>query len=266
MSPDDHRLAHELAVLAGELLVGLQEAADPDEPPDRLGDRADLAAHELIVDALARARPDDFVLSEESAADEPVELRHQRVAARRAWVVDPLDGTSGFKRRSEEWAVHIALCIDGDPVVGACPVPTLGEVWSTWSPPPPSAAEPDDTRSPIMIASRSRADARAFVADLATQLGAEVRHAGGAGYKTMAVIRGEADIYAHVGAANEWDSAAPVAVARAAGLWTSRLDGSPLVYNQDDPVVPDILICRADLAEATIAAAAPGLAALRGRG
>ena len=71
---------------------------------------------------------------------------------------------------------------------------------------------------------------------------------GSAGAKVAAVVLGEADVYAHTGGQYEWDSAAPVAVAAAAGLHTSRFDGSPLRYNQPDPWLPDLLVCRPDLA------------------
>ena len=77
---------------------------------------------------------------------------------------------------------------------------------------------------------------------------------GSAGYKVAAVVLGEVDAYVHAGGQYEWDSAAPVAVARAAGLHTSRLNGSPLQYNQPEPYLPDLLVCRQELAEALLTA------------
>jgi 3'(2'), 5'-bisphosphate nucleotidase len=84
---------------------------------------------------------------------------------------------------------------------------------------------------------------------LASALGADVVRLGSAGAKSMAVVVGEADVYAHAGGMYEWDSAAPAAVAAAAGLHVSRIDGSPLVYNRPDPWLPDLLVCRAELAD-----------------
>jgi 3'(2'), 5'-bisphosphate nucleotidase len=87
-------------------------------------------------------------------------------------------------------------------------------------------------------------------------LGGVLVEMGSAGAKVAAVIQGRADVYVHAGGQYEWDSAAPVAVARAAGLHTSRIDGSPLVYNREDPKLPDLVVCRPELAERVLAVTA----------
>ena len=91
---------------------------------------------------------------------------------------------------------------------------------------------------------------------VAEALGAELVAMGSAGAKAMAVVLGHADIYAHSGGQYEWDSCAPVAVAKAAGLHVSRIDGSELRYNQPDPYLPDLLICRPELAAEVLRALA----------
>jgi 3'(2'), 5'-bisphosphate nucleotidase len=87
---------------------------------------------------------------------------------------------------------------------------------------------------------------------LAERIDADLVAIGSAGAKIAAVLVGDADVYVHAGGQYEWDSAAPVAVARAAGLHTSRLDGSPLLYNQPDPRVPDLLVCHTKIADAVV--------------
>jgi 3'(2'), 5'-bisphosphate nucleotidase len=246
-TPDDHTLAARLATQAGELLVGLRERAARDGGPTgrALGREGDRLAHELLVTALAEERPDDAVLSEEGAADP------RRVGARRVWIVDPLDGTREYGEPPRtDWAVHVALVVDGEPVAGAVALPGRGLTLATDPPPDPPPPAP---ARPRVVVSRSRPPAEA--ARVAAALGGELVELGSAGAKAMAVVLGEADVYAHCGGQYEWDSAAPVAVARAAGLHASRLDGSPLVYNRPDPWLPDLLVCRPELADAVIAAA-----------
>ncbi len=195
---------------------------------------------------LAAARPGDAVLSEEGVADPA------RLAAERVWIVDPLDGTREYGEvPREDWAVHVALVVDGVPVAGAVALPARGLTLATEPapPPPPAWGGP-----PRVVVSRSRPPAEATL--IADALGGELVALGSAGAKAMAVVLGDADVYPHNGGQYEWDSAAPVAVAAAAGLHVSRLDGSPLVYNRPDPYLPDLLVCRPDLAERAIAAAA----------
>jgi 3'(2'), 5'-bisphosphate nucleotidase len=175
-----------------------------------------------------------------------------RLGAERVWIVDPLDGTREFGEPPRtDWAVHVALVVGGRPVAGAVALPALELVLGTG---PGPVLPPAHDGPPRVIVSRSRPPAAATW--LAERLDGELVELGSAGAKAMAVVRGEADIYAHSGGQYEWDSCAPVAVATAAGLHTSRLDGSPLVYNNDDPYLPDLLICRAELAEPALAALA----------
>ncbi|MGH9222905.1 MAG: 3'(2'),5'-bisphosphate nucleotidase CysQ [Acidimicrobiales bacterium] len=226
---DDHRLAASVADQAADLLVSIRPTAS--------GAEADRRAHELIVASLAAARPGDAVLSEEGTDDA------SRLSARRVWIVDPLDGTREYTEGRGDWAVHVALWEDGELAAGAVALPADGVVLSTANPPP----LPRPARSSLtVIVSRSRPPEVAY--RVAAALDAEVIQLGSAGAKTAAVITGVADVYVHADGQYEWDSAAPVAVARAAGLHASRLDGSPLRYNQPDPYLPDLIICRPELA------------------
>lgn len=244
MALSDHELAAFLARGAGEVLLAQRSAvAELDFDPRELKDRGDQAAHEFLVGELAHLRPDDAVLSEEGADD------RARLDADRVWIVDPLDGTREFAERHEDgswrddWAVHVALWQrDEGLVAGAVALPARGQVLAT-GPGAPRAAS-SSTRPLRVAVSRSRPPA--IVTQLAERTEVELVAMGSAGVKTMAVVTGEADVYLHGGGQYEWDSAAPVAVARAAGLVTTRLDGSALAYNQPDPWLPDLLVCRPD--------------------
>ena len=207
--------------------------------------RGDAEANTLILDRLHAARPGDFVLSEEAVDN------RDRCSASRVWIVDPLDGTREFGERREDWAVHIGLAIDGAPVAGAVALPAAHKVFVTDDAPP---VFPPLPARPRMVVSRTRA--HAIVQHVAEALGAELVPMGSAGAKAMAVVEGRAEIYLHAGGQYEWDNCAPVAVAQAAGLHASRIDGSPLVYNCADPLLPDLLICRPEYAEAVLAAVA----------
>ena len=145
----------------------------------------------------------------------------------------------------EAEAVHVALWEDGDLTAGAVALPAQGMVLSTAEPPPgpPPDAAPPEIR---IVVSRSRPPG--FVRNISDLLSAELVPLGSAGAKVAAVICGEVDAYVHGGGFYEWDTAAPVAVARAAGLHASRIDGSALEYNQPDLLMPDILVCRPALA------------------
>jgi 3'(2'), 5'-bisphosphate nucleotidase len=193
---------------------------------------------------LAEEAPGDAVLSEEGAAD------HRRLDHRRVWIVDPLDGTREFSEPPRvDWAVHVALAIDGTVAAGAVALPARDIVLSTAEPPP----YPDPWGGPPRIlVSRTRPPFQATLIQEA--IGGDLVPLGSAGAKAMAVVLGEADVYAHAGGQYEWDNCAPAAVAQAAGLHVSRLDGSPLVYNRPDPYLPDLLICRPELAEAVMRA------------
>jgi 3'(2'), 5'-bisphosphate nucleotidase len=244
----DHELAAELAERAGAMLLELRERLTADGADlGTIKDEGDRVSHELLMAELARARPDDAVLSEEARADEIADAA--RLDAPRVWIVDPIDGTREFGEGRSDWAVHVALVEQGVPTVGAVALPGLGMVLHTGAPP----RVPDAPGRLRVIVSRSRPPAEALA--IAESLDAELVEMGSAGAKAMAVVRGEADIYPHSGGQYEWDSAAPVAVAAAAGLHCSRLDGSPLAYNRADPYLPDLLICRPEHAAAVIASA-----------
>lgn len=228
----DAELAAAIAREAGALLLGVQRRMSGKEA----GAEGDRAANALILERLAAARPHDAVLSEERKCD------GSRVETSRVWIVDPLDGTREFSEGRDDWAVHIALAVDGIATIGAVALPALNLVLA--SDPAPAllaAANP-----PRMLVSRSRPAAEALA--VAEHLGAALVPMGSAGAKAMAVVHGEAEIYLHSGGQYEWDNCAPVAVAQAAGLHCSRIDGSPLVYNNADPYLPDLLICRPELA------------------
>jgi 3'(2'), 5'-bisphosphate nucleotidase len=257
--PDD-AVARDLAAAAGEHLLALRAswpAADGDSEQAgtaaglrRAGDRQ---SHEFLVAELARLRPGDAVLSEEGA-DDPA-----RLAAGRVWIVDPLDGTREYGEPGRsDWAVHVALWQEGELAAGAVALPAQGLVLSTAAAPGTEGLpQRDDAAGPgpgpiRLLVSRSRPPE--FVQLLAERIGAQLVPMGSAGAKAAAVIRGQADAYVHSGGQYEWDSAAPVAVARAAGLHASRIDGSSLRYNQADPSVPDILISPARLAPGLLAA------------
>jgi 3'(2'), 5'-bisphosphate nucleotidase len=237
---DDRELARRLAHTAGQLLVIARDSNLVDGKA--LGAMGDVVAHHFLVHALNACRPNDAVLSEEAVAD-PARLTHSRV-----WIVDPLDGTREYSERRSDWAVHVALAIDGVAVIGAVSQPDLGVTYAMDCPAPAASLEPGLR----IVVSRTRPPAEAE--KVAAALGATLVGMGSAGAKTMAVVRGEVDAYVHSGGQYEWDSAAPVAVAKAAGLHVSRLDGSPLIYNRPDPYLPDLLVCRAHLADQLLAA------------
>ena len=236
---DDHRLAAWAATVAGEMLV---EVRGQGLEGNALKDAGDRAAHELLLRLLGRYRPGDAVLSEEGADDKV------RLTSKRVWIVDPLDGTREFSEPPrEDWAVHVALWEEGDLVAGAVAQPGLGQTFDTGAPP---AVPPRTSDRPRIVVSRTRPPA--FVEALASEIGAELVPMGSAGAKVISVVRDVSDAYVHAGGQYEWDSAAPVAVARAAGLHTSRVDGSPLVYNQDDVLLPDLVVCRPELTDSIL--------------
>jgi 3'(2'), 5'-bisphosphate nucleotidase len=236
----DAELAAHLAEVAGKLLIevrtsGLLSLA-------ALGKAGDQTANQFLVHALREQRPDDGLLSEEEKDNA------QRLDKSRVWIVDPVDGTREYGEARTDWAVHVALAIDGVPVIGAVALPDLGVVLRSDRPTPlPPVVTP-----PRMVVSRTR-PAREAV-EVAKAIGATLIPMGSAGAKAMAVVRGEAEIYLHTGGQYEWDSCAPVAVARASGFHVSRVDGSPLVYNRADVYMPDLLICHPDWAERILSA------------
>jgi 3'(2'), 5'-bisphosphate nucleotidase len=236
---DDHALALRLATEAGVRLVALRDDLfERGHPGWRVMDEGDLAGHRFLMAALAEARPQDPVLSEEGVD------RSDRLSSRRVWIVDPLDGTNEYGEGRPDWAVHVALVEDGTPIAGAVALPAMGRAFGTR----PAPVVPDVShRRTRFVVSRFRASYATM--SLAAAMQADVLRMGSAGAKAMAVVMGEADVYAHAGGMYEWDSCAPAAVAVAAGLHASRIDGAPLVYNRPDPWLPDLLVCRPELAE-----------------
>ena len=237
----DHELAAALATDAGRLLLDVRiELAEASTAERKAA--GDKRSHDYLMAALAKARPDDAVLSEEGA-DDPVRPRSERV-----WIVDPLDGTREFSELDrDDWAVHVALWQAGELIAGAVALPAQGITLST----PTVAAPPAAPESPRIVVSRTRPPAIAL--QVREALNGTLVEMGSAGAKVAAVVQGRADVYVHAGGQYEWDSAAPVAVARAAGLHTSRIDGSPLLYNRPDPLLPDLVVCRPEYAEAVLA-------------
>lgn len=231
----DAELARDIAAEAGALLLQIQSDCAG-------GDRGDREANALILARLREARPDDAILSEESADD------LARLDRSRVWIVDPLDGTREFAERRDDWAVHVALAVGGRAESGAVALPKLGVTLSSDAPPPLPAPQ----TPPRLLVSRTRPSA--LCVDVAERIGAVRVGMGSAGAKAMAVVRGDAEIYLHTGGQHQWDNCAPVAVALAAGLHASRIDGSPIVYNQRETSIPDLLICRKEWAETVLAA------------
>jgi 3'(2'), 5'-bisphosphate nucleotidase len=231
----DEELAAHLAEEAGRLLIAQRTGTSLEGAA--LGRAADRAANDFILAGLAEWRPGDALLSEESP-DDPA-----RLAAGRVWIVDPLDGTREYAEKRADWAVHVALAIGGAPIVGAVAVPARGRVFRSDRAAMPAGAP---RARPVMLVSRTRPPAHAEA--VAALLGAELVGMGSAGAKAMAVVAGEADVYYHEGGQHEWDNCAPAAVALAAGLHASRLDGSALVYNRADTNIPDLVIARPEYA------------------
>jgi 3'(2'), 5'-bisphosphate nucleotidase len=248
----DHELARLAAVAAGRALMALRDEIGFDDPK-RLRDEGDRTAHVLLMQLLAEHRPDDAVLSEEGLDGK------ERLRARRVWIVDPLDGTREFGEPGRtDWAVHVALIQDGAPVAAAVALPARDMVMTTFPPETRPEREPGRLR---LVVSRSHTPPEAVV--VAQELDAELVYMGSAGAKTMAVVLGDADAYVHVGGQYEWDSAAPVGVALAAGLRATRVDGSPLLYNRENPWLPDQVVCRPDLHDAIVSAVRSAVATTR---
>lgn len=231
----DAELAAHLAEQAGRILLQVRDSGM--FTGKALGKAGDATANEFLVHALRAQRPDDGLLSEESKDTD------ERLSMERVWIVDPVDGTREYGEERSDWAVHVGLAVNGAATVGAVALPGMGKVLRTDRP----EAIPPAPEKLRMLVSRTRPAAEAVAVSEA--IGAELLPMGSAGAKAMAVVRGEADIYLHSGGQYEWDSCAPVAVALAHGLHCSRMDGSPLIYNQRDTYMPDLLICRQEHAQ-----------------
>ena len=230
----DAELAAHLAETAGRILLEVRASGMFDGKA--LGAAGDETANQFLVHALRHQRPDDGLLSEESKDTD------ERLGKDRVWIIDPVDGTREYGEERSDWAVHVALATGGAANIGAVALPGLDLVLRSDRPQPLG----EGRSKPRMVVSRTR-PAREAVAVCAA-LGGELVEMGSAGAKAMAVVRGEAEIYLHTGGQYEWDSCAPVAVAKAHGLHCSRVDGSPLVYNKRDTYMPDLLICRPEWA------------------
>jgi len=248
VSETDQQLASRVATEAGVMLVDLRDelVAEGIHYWD-LKDEGDIAGHRYIMSALTAARPDDVILSEEAADN------RKRLSADRVWIIDPIDGTNEFAEHPRhDWAIHIALWESGELTAASVALPTLGITFDA----SPAAVVPPSTREkPLLVTSRSRNPYCAVM--VANALGCDVARLGSAGAKAMAIVMGEADIYVHDGGMYQWDSAAPAAVAKAAGLHVSRIDGSELKYNQESLWLPDFLVCRIELAEPALKALNP---------
>lgn len=227
---NDADLAATLADVAGKLLIQVRESGVLSGKT--LGKAGDQTANQFLVHAIREQRPDDGLLSEESKDTE------ERLSKSRVWIIDPVDGTREYGEGRTDWAVHVALAVDDRPEVGAVALPGLDMVLRSDQ----IDTVPEAPEKLRMVVSRTRPAAEAVA--VAETLDAELLPMGSAGAKAMAVVRGEADIYLHTGGQYEWDSCAPIAVAAAHGLHVSRVDGTPLIYNQSDVYMPDLLICR----------------------
>ena len=236
---NDHELAAHLAQVAGKLLLDVR--ASGVLSGNALGKAGDQTANQFLCHAIRDQRPDDGLLSEEEKDN------LERLAKSRVWIIDPVDGTREYGEERTDWAVHVALAVDGKATVGAVALPGLGLVLRSDQP----QAIPEAPATPRMVVSRTRPAKEAL--DVAEKIGAELIPMGSAGAKAMAIVRGEAEIYLHTGGQYEWDSCAPAAVAAAYGLHVSRIDGSPMLYNQTDVYMPDLLICRTEWAEQILA-------------
>lgn len=254
MKLTDHELAEHLASEAGRRLIALREQLFNDgASPWYVMDAGDAIAHRFLIDSLNEYRPHDAVLSEEGVDN------LLRLSANRVWIIDPLDGSNEYGESGRaDWAVHVALwertnVPEGELTAGAVALPAHDLTLSTAHPPP----TPDHHEgNPRLVVSRNRTPREAVV--VAQALGCDVAQLGSAGAKAMAVVLGETDIYVHAGGQHQWDSAAPIAVARAVGLHTSRIDGSPLIYNQRDTWLPDLVVCQQHLAEQVLSALREG--------
>lgn len=231
----DAELAAHLAECAGRILIEVRNSGM--FAGKSLGKAGDQTANEFLMHALRQQRPEDGLLSEESKDTE------ERLEKERVWIIDPVDGTREYGEERSDWAVHVALAVGGAPQIGAVALPGLGQVLRTDR----LIEVPAAPKKLRMVVSRTRPAAEAVM--VAEAIGAALVPMGSAGAKAMAILRGEADIYLHSGGQFEWDSCAPAAVAAAHGLHISRIDGSPLVYNQRDTYLPDLLICRKEHAE-----------------
>ncbi len=229
---NDGELCVHLAQIAGDCLLAILQ--DKSLNNAELGKKGDISANGIIIEELKRHRPNDAILTEESIDDK------SRLKANRVWIIDPLDGTLEYSERRDDWAVHIGLAIDGRAKIGAIAIPSQGKIYSSAKIESPLEARA--TRKPIITASRSRMPQE--LNELAKFMGAQIECSGSAGFKTAQIIGGHADIYFHTGGQSEWDNCAPIAVAKAHGLYAGDIFGNEIDYNKIDVSVPNLLVCR----------------------
>ena len=235
----DADLAAHLAEVAGRILLEVRGSGMFEGKA--LGKAGDQTANQFLMHALQAQRPDDGLLSEESKDTD------ERLAKQRAWIIDPVDGTREYGEERTDWAVHVGMAVDGVAQLGAVALPGRDMVLRSDQP----RALPEAAKRPRFVVSRTRPAKEAQA--VCEAMGGELVPMGSAGAKAMAIVLGEAEVYLHSGGQYEWDSCAPVAVAKAHGLHCSRIDGSPLLYNQKDTYLPDLLICRPELAQEALA-------------
>lgn len=241
-SLSDAALASELARVTGQLLVQVREDLIKEGTSMwNLKDTGDMVGHNFLMEALQALRPNDAVLSEEGH-DNRDRLSHHRV-----WIIDPLDGTNEYGEGRSDWAVHVALWENNQLTAGAVSLPSIDKVFGT---DPAEVVPPKEGNKPRLVTSRNRAPYAAIL--VAERLECEAFRLGSAGAKAMSILMGESDIYVHDGGMYQWDSAAPAAVALAAGLHASRIDGSPLEYNGPDTWLPDFFVCRPEYTDAIL--------------
>lgn len=241
-SLSDAELATQLAIVTGQLLVQVREDLIAEGTTMwNLKDTGDMVAHNFLMEAFDAVRPNDGVLSEEGHDN------RARLSNNRVWIIDPLDGTNEYGEGRSDWAVHIALWENDELTAGAVSLPAINQVFGTF---PPPVVPPKEGAKPRLVTSRNRAPYAAIL--VAERLECDAYRLGSAGAKTMSIIMGESDIYVHDGGMHQWDSAAPAAVALAAGLHASRLDGSPLEYNGADTWLPDFFVCRPEYTDAVL--------------
>ncbi|MEL6906835.1 MAG: 3'(2'),5'-bisphosphate nucleotidase CysQ [Planctomycetota bacterium] len=241
----------EFAVLAarhaGERAQGLREMERWEGKT--LGDVCDQACDGYLHGLLLGRYPEDGILSEETV-DTPERLERSRV-----WIVDPLDGTKEYAQLRDDWAVHVALVVDGKPVLGAVALPSQGQIFSgichdAASTSSVEADEPvqlvhgdsEQEAKPRIAVSRSHTPE--WVERFAENIGGELVGAGSAGNKVAMLLRGDADAYVHQVGLKEWDTCAPEAIARSMGWHVCRLDGTEHGYNRPDPKNHELVVCR----------------------
>ena len=238
---NDATLAQRLAQGTGEILKGVRNVGLL--RGTELGKAGDALAQDWIARSLVQHRPNDAMLSEE-AEDDLARLDNSRV-----WIIDPLDGTREYAGGRQDWAVHIALVENGKIIEAAVGMPDLGRVFSS-----SEVRAVEGARTNRLVISQNTTPAIAeFIAE---DLGLELVTMGSCGAKAVSVILGDNDAYVHAGGQYEWDNAAPVGIAQAAGLHTSRLDGTDLCYNCESPYLPDLVISRPDMADEILSSAA----------